>query len=137
MTQAEFETIIKNAAHENDQLRSRVDTLEMQLAGRREGGESHQSGAIDNNALCMGCYRWRLTFAALVGVIVFVVCAVVLSLREGATNAIGLLICTGCAVTPGIETFIDWKWRLYKHGYAGTFRAVAEMWAAYKKGLGR
>lgn len=150
MTNVDYETIIKNAAHENDELKDRVTELEAELKGRGERA-SAEGGAIDDNPLCRGCYRWRLAFAALVGGASGLIVLAVLGERlewvrslaiavTGRVDAIPYVIAALVglsAVVPVLIAVIEWKWLLYKHGYAGTFRAIAEMWAAFKKGLGK
>lgn len=41
------------------------------------------------------------------------------------------------AIAPVLDAIVEWKWLLYKNGYAGVFRVIAEVWAVIKKGLGK
>jgi hypothetical protein len=151
MTETEFDSIIKNAAEENDRLKDRIEELESEREKRREATESNEPGGIDNNPLCRGCYRWRLTFALLIGLVCGLFVAVELALhdelrrrlavivtgREDAADVVESIAFVLTGTAPVLAAIVEWKWLLYKHGYEGAFRAIADMWAAFKKGLGK
>lgn len=151
MTETEFETVVRNAAAENDRLKDRIEELETQLERRGKEPEPGEPGATDDNPLCRGCYRWRLAFAVVIGAACGLFVAALFTLhdpwgrrlavsitgREGAADVVEYICCVLTAAAPVLAAIVEWKWLLYKNGYQGVFRAIAEMRDAFKRGLGK
>jgi hypothetical protein len=52
-------------------------------------------------------------------------------------KTVAMVISAVTALAPVSTTFIEWKWKLYRAGHGGVFHGIAELWAAFKKVLGR
>ncbi|HUA82814.1 MAG TPA: hypothetical protein VMB85_03075 [Bryobacteraceae bacterium] len=133
--------LLSKALDENEQLREAIRQLQSQGAGQGPV-------EIDNNPLCKGCYRWRLAAAASTGI------ASALFMSSTVQDFWGLLqraafSMTGYEFAPGVvqglflvitalapvsAVIAEWKWLLYKRGYPGALRAIAEIARALKGG---
>jgi hypothetical protein len=142
---AQLTRALENAAKENHSLRDEIEAKAAEI----EKLQKHQglAGGISNAALCRGCYRWRLTFSVIVGAVLAAITTDTIEANKSALQRIAgtvehaetleTIIFGATLAAPVVAAFIEWKWELYRAGYAGVFRALAELGAAFKKGLGR
>jgi hypothetical protein len=137
LTDAELERLLE----ENESLRDEVGQLR---------GQS-PPGSVTDDTLCSGCYKHRLILGVLAGVPVAVLCWLLFGdmginsavqsnhLRLDKDDAMLLRAAATvvAAAVPVLLTVFEWKWRLYKNGYAGVLRGIAECWRAFQEGRGR
>jgi len=144
MTNAEYESIIVEAAKENDQLRDRIHELENRAAS---GGGSFSDEEANDSPLCVGCFRWRMAVAGAIGLGAGLTTvlhpdflqgmAASFTDNEGHIEFVETVLIAIVVIAPGLLTFIEWKKTLYESGHPGVFRAAADFWKAIKKGMGK
>jgi hypothetical protein len=141
----DLNAVLEEAATENRQLRDEIEALEKKLK-RAETGNQRPAEGTGSRALCKGCYRWRLFFAALLGLACGLVAAAKLNARpdmlQNISRAItkrgdavmpvlaGLVLLTTAA--PVLLTVAEWKWMQFKQGSPGLLRSIAEVWKAIR-----
>jgi hypothetical protein len=138
ISNAELEGLLE----ENESLRDEVRQL--------RGQAPH--GSIKGNALCRGCYKLRLVLAMFIGMPAAAGCwslfgnkqvfAPFQSFVGFSDNSHAAMVWKAAAVViaavlPLTAVACNWKWRLFKNGYPGLLRGIAECRRAFKEGRGR
>ena len=148
MTTEEYESTIRDAAVENGKLNNRIRELEDELEAQssRRAPPSHSD--LDDNPLCKGCFQWRMGASGVAGIVLGIVALGFLqdhptavrelaaSITGNAKNAgpIQVALAVLTVIAPGLATFGEWQWTLYRHGHPGIIRRIAEIGEAFKKG---
>lgn len=149
MTSAEYESILLQAAKENDQLRDQIRQLQTEPRDDARSGVS--SGDAGDNPVCRGCFHWRMLVAGATGALFGLGLLGAVQDHSAAVEDLATLISGNKAnaglvqaalvlltvIAPGLAVFVDWNRTLYKHNLPGLFRAIAELWKAFKRGQGK
>lgn len=121
------------------QLRAAQRELE-DLKNERAGGAP--AGGVSKNALCTGCYAWRIVF----GLVLSACCGVAawhavdnnrpfVQAMFADVDSAQLCLTIAASLLPLVLVGLHWQVRLYKAGYPGVIRALANMRAEFKRGL--
>jgi hypothetical protein len=150
-TAAELEDLLKAVLKDNKDLTEENAALRDEVERcRHQAPAPPGAGGIDDNPLCKGCYAWRLTFAVVFGLAlgtgVWLLLeankpflqgiAQSLSGSKDDADALQLIAAISIVIGPVLATVAEWKWFLYKRGYPGMFRGIAECYRAFKEGRG-
>jgi hypothetical protein len=138
---ADLNEILKEAANENNRLKDQIEALEDELEQARNGGK-HKAERAASGALCVGCYHWRMLFAALVGLMCGLVVyarlhrhpemlqniCLAFTKRENAEAPVLSVLLLLTVAAPVLATVGEWKWMQFKHGAPGVLRTIANVW---------